>query len=277
MKANNVAFQKMLVAHYIENVPEDCKKNIVYVIQGDGIWEIRKNVLGTFTTRICKEKIPGLVSNMKEGWELNVPLIPVKLLNSALSFFKEVYKIHKTEAHLQFYYDTETEEYILHCPKQTVGPASVRYENDSEFNNCILVLEMHSHASMSAFFSSTDNEDEKSDRFFGVVGKVCNYNTEMKFRLSVGGRKIDVDESDIFDIDLNDKDFPEEWIDNVKKEEPKVTKIKEDSQLFLLPPDDLENIDRFFDDDHLFSKHDKYDDFWQKYFPENPSFRKGKV
>ena len=157
---------------------------------------------------------------MEESWIPNVPKIPLSLLYSTVNFFREIYKKMKSEVYVQFYYDVKEEEYILHCPDQTVSGASVNYKNDEEYqnDNFVLVLEMHSHGSMGAFFSGTDDKDEKADRFFGVVGHVSRQDPEMKFRLCLGGKATEVSMFSIFQSEEYDTTFPEEWLDKVKEE-----------------------------------------------------------
>lgn len=221
--------EKMMVAHCIEEVPEDCKKSVIYIMQGDGIYERRKNRLGTFTTRIAEVEIPGLKKDLEEDWELNVPKIPATYLGTTVAFFRNIYKKHSSEVFLQFFYDLEKEEYILHCPKQTVSGASVRYTNDENFEDDtkILVFEIHSHGNMGAFFSGTDDSDEKADRFYGVIGNITQHFPDMKIRLSVGGRTSDVDVDEIFDVDeemYHLENYPKDWAERIKEE--KVKKVR---------------------------------------------------
>jgi len=221
-----MALQKMLVGHFIEDIPENFNKKVAYVWQGNGIWEVRKLPLGTFVT--CKEKfnVPGLKQTLEEGWSLNVPKIPATLLDVTLSFFREIYDKHSSEVFLQYFYDTEKEEYILHCPEQTVGPGSVNYKRDTDYEKGkILVFEIHSHGSMGAFFSGTDNADEKDDRFFGVIGRVKQYYPELKIRLSMGGYKQDINVEDIFNLDESDyhkESFPSEWVGRIREKKVKI-------------------------------------------------------
>jgi PRTRC genetic system protein A len=224
-----LAIHKMLVGHCVEEVPGDLKKKVIYVWQGNGIWEIRNLRLGTFTTHIHEFKTPGLDCNLKEGWALNVPKIPATLLDMTLSFFRKIYDKHSSEVFLQYFYDEKSKEYLLHCPKQKVSGASVSYERDEKFETRekILVFEIHSHGSMGAFFSGTDDKDEKDDRFFGVIGKVKKFYPEMKLRVSVGGRRREISVEDIFDIDegnYHEESFPQEWVKKIQKQ--KVRKFK---------------------------------------------------
>lgn len=220
-------FQKLLVGHFIEEIPDNHNKKVAYVWEGEGIWEIRKLPLGTFTTHIHKFKTPGLQSTLEEGWELNVPKIPATLLDVTLSFFRQIYSKHSSEVFLQYFYDIDKKEYTIHCPQQSVGPASVNYKRDFEYEKGkILVFEIHSHGSMGAFFSGTDDRDEKDDRFFGVIGNIKNYYPDIKIRVSVGGRRKEISIEDIFNLEegsYNVESFPAEWINRIKEDKVKVS------------------------------------------------------
>jgi len=289
---DKLLLQRLVVGHFIEKIPEDCLKSVIYVMQGDGIYERRKNRLGIFTTRITEIDIPGLGSDLKDGWELAVPRVPVSLLGTAVAFFRKVYAMHHSEAFVQFFYDADTKEYLLHCPKQTVSGASVKFERDVEFEtpSRILVMEIHSHGNMGAFFSGTDDKDEKDDRFYGVVGKVSDFFPQMKLRLSMGGYIREVNINDIFDIDeemYHAETFPSDWpnrIEKRKKEDKRGKKRERDlviypghdrqAELFggdaLGTPYGMGNgnasdlYNKHFDGDHLYSPNDvvKEDDFY---------------
>lgn len=237
-KEKEIALQKLMVGHFIEEIPEDCKKKVVYVLQGNGFWERRTNRVGTFTSHIHRFKVPGLNSNLKETWELNVPRIPAKILVQIVSFFRKIHRTYNSEVFVQVFYDFETGEYFPHVPKQTVSGASVHYVNEfAHDSNKSLVFEIHSHNTMSAFFSGTDDADEKSDRFYGVVGRLDQYFPEMKLRLSVGGRFQEVDVDELFDIDQNETHyaevFPAEWMGKVSEQKFKVRKYRGGKKVYV--------------------------------------------
>jgi PRTRC genetic system protein A len=243
-----LALQKMIIGHYVEKVPKNCKKKLCYIMQGDGVWEIRRNKLGTFTTHVVDYEIPGLTSDIEEGWELEVPLIPADFLVKIVTFFKKINTLYDSEVFLQIFYDFKDCEYIIHCPKQRISGASVRYDNDDTMQdiNKVLVLEIHSHNTMGAFFSSTDDADEKGDRFFGVVGRIDKFFPEIKLRLSAGGVKSDVEVDELFDIEndvYHTDNYPAEWLKNIKKETFKVKKFRGNRYQVYFPhkPSDLLN------------------------------------
>ena len=217
-----ISMQKQVVGHFIEKIPNDCEKNIIFVMQGDGIWEVRRTRIGEFYNHRHECNIPGLEINLEEGWALNVPKVPKSLLDKSIAFFKKVEEKYQSEAYLQFFYDTKEEVYHLHCPKQVVSGASVNFENDKTFSDpkYIQVLEVHSHSTMGAFFSGTDDNDEKEDRFYGVIGKITQTFPEMKFRLMSGETEYELDVSDIFDMGESEEDYPDEWINRIKKSKP---------------------------------------------------------
>lgn len=265
-----IALQKMMVGHFVEKIPEGCTKKVIYIMQGDGVYEQRINKLGKFTTKVAKLDIPGLESTLSEGWELNVPKIPISLLGTTVSFFRKIYAEHSSEVFLQFYWDTESNEYIVHCPKQTVGGASVRYDNDEMFSdaNKILVFEIHSHGNMGAFFSGIDDRDEKADRFFGVIGNISKFFPDVKLRLSVGGSKVEVNVEDIFDLDeemYHAETYPKDWAERIQKAKAQVVHVGggRHRQFELWNGEDKEMMDlvsQFESRDHLYSQYECFKD-----------------
>ena len=72
--------------------------------------------------------------------------------------------------------------YHLREPVQTRSGASVEYE---KLPNS--VMDIHSHGSMKAFFSVTDNMDEQGLRLYMVVGRLDTLLPEVELRLGVYG------------------------------------------------------------------------------------------
>lgn len=267
-----ISLEKLMVGHFIEKIPENCAKKVCYVLQGDGLWERRINALGTFYTHKEKFQVAGLHSHMEEGWELNVPKIPVEILISIVSFFRKINKKFDSEVFVQVFYDTEKEEYIAHVPKQEVSGASVVYVNDEDFDltNKILVFEVHSHNTMGAFWSSIDDADEKSDRFYGVIGKVNQYYPEMLIRLSVGGERSDIDIEDIFEVSTDKtyaENFPAEWLTKVSKQQKVKVRVnrREEKEGYIQEHFDVSDLN--FDEDQF---NDRYK---SEYKPIDPDER----
>lgn len=199
---------------------ENMTKPINYVVRGDGIWEIRQNEVGVFCIQHAKGQFPGFPKENNGPWfGLRHGLIPYPLLEEIKYFFKDICDDSKDEVYVQIFWDEEKEEYFNYCPKQKVSTGSVEYERDTELEaRATLVLEIHSHNTMGAYFSSIDNDDEKGDRLFGVIGHLNKLEPEMKFSYVCGGKRQECDVSLIFEEAPEGKElYPREWRDRVTK------------------------------------------------------------
>lgn len=181
---------------------ENINKKIVYALRSEGLFEIRKNSVGIFVIKreTFTNKLPGFPKEpTTEGFIMNYGKIPGELFQEIIAFFKDICDESKDEVYVQTFWDPQEQKYFNHVPKQTVSGASVRYDRDVDLEQrCVLVLETHSHNTMSAFFSGTDNADEKADRFFGVVGELNKPSPAMLFSFVCGGKRISIKTEDIF-------------------------------------------------------------------------------
>ena len=125
-------------------------------------------------------KIPGLKS-MNEGVILDKGKIPVVILKAIINFFKKVHEVHNTEC-IVLLFMNEKDEYFLFVPKQKTSAASVDFDRPTDLENkYTLVAEIHSHNTIGAMWSSTDDGDEKAMRFYGVIGNIDEALTDIKF------------------------------------------------------------------------------------------------
>lgn len=74
-------------------------------------------------------------------------------------------------------------EYTVFIPEQKGTWTAVKYESKEQD----VILEVHSHPEMSAFFSEIDNQDEKGFRLYGVCSVIDGKAEEFIFRISVYG------------------------------------------------------------------------------------------
>lgn len=86
--------------------------------------------------------------------------------------------------------------YHFYIPVQDKSAGGVTYEVGAS-----VVLEMHSHGHMGAWFSSTDNIDETGLKLYGVVGKL-NATPIVKLRIGVYGYFRELFWSEVFDGSL---------------------------------------------------------------------------
>ena len=71
------------------------------------------------------------------------------------------------------------------------------------------LIEIHSHHTMRAFFSVTDNKDEQGFRIYGVIGRVDNqrdFPTEMRLRVGIYGHFWEIPASQVLSMPWGVKD-----------------------------------------------------------------------
>jgi PRTRC genetic system protein A len=179
-----------------------------WFIAGNGKWLIQKNKALFAGLKKSNEGIPTLPeSKLSNAFiSLTYGKIPQEILNQIVAFFRAVMAKHGgSEAFCQVYWDLQESKYVVHVPSQVVSGAAVRYDatknlDKSNPERYVFVYECHSHNSMSAFWSGTDNADENDLRVYGVFGKLNNEKWEHKQRTIVGEQDIDVPLELIFDI-----------------------------------------------------------------------------
>lgn len=196
-------------------------KPINFFHASNGVFEIRKNEIGTFCIKINQQSN----ANKEEFYpfmKLNLPKIPKEELFKIQKFFYAVCDIYgPNEAMVHIYWDKVNKKYVTVALEQRVSAAHVSYKRNKEYelnDDMLLVMDIHSHDTMSAFFSGTDNRDEKETRLFGVIGRVLSPTMDMKFRYGVANKFVDLDIKDIFAESVKfyrDVEFPSEWLDKL--------------------------------------------------------------
>lgn len=199
---------------YSVGMPKKFEKKINYVLAGNGGVEIRENEIGVFSA--VTKKVPGL-DPIREGLLMKLPKIPFAILLQIMSFFKDINNRYGTEAIVQIYWDRQKKEYFCSCPRQEVSGASVDFKRDKEKEKrYLLVADVHSHNEMGAFFSGTDDRDEKEIRLFGVIGNIRDPLPDVQFRASSGNGSAEISLEDIFETR---REYPKSWFKQIKIKE----------------------------------------------------------
>lgn len=152
--------------------------------------------------------------------------IPVKFLYQIEKFFRSVMEANKgqnLEAQAFCIWNPSL-GYHIRIPEQTVSGASVSYDWKNflaEDGSDVIVLDLHSHNSMGAFFSGTDDRDDNGNcTISGVIGEMNKASPAMVFRFNLlGNMKVNnLKVEDIFVQEGQDFEVPAEWLGQVKKE-----------------------------------------------------------
>jgi hypothetical protein len=206
--------------------PEAYDKPTNIVVAGNGIFRVVKTPVALFKSKISDipagSKIPGL-QDMTEGPELLIPKIPLKYLIMVLTFYKDVHAKDKTEASALFFWNHNEEELpkkytdntevkgliedgqlVIYCPQQKNSGTLSQFGDDGMVNylreHCTPLCETHSHHTMDAFWSGTDDANENMTQFYGVWGKINDEQPKFLFRWVCGDKKVNIDASVLFDI-----------------------------------------------------------------------------
>jgi PRTRC genetic system protein A len=162
------------------------------------VFEMRNTEMGRFVTPAASDDI---MREVKAGFIPALPLIPLKHLRDIIEFFKMMAKDGNNEALANIYWDKQDEVFITDIPQQSVSAFSVKGEKNPAYDNdrYIHYMDIHSHNTMRAFFSATDDADEKATRVYAVVGNVLSFFPEIKVRISNGGKFMEIEPGIVFE------------------------------------------------------------------------------
>jgi len=219
-----------------EDKLEDLKlEETCYLLGGFGLYMYKSNELFKSLARCNVPNSPEVKPYIDAS---KLPKIPRRYMDQAICFFKKIYELHKSEAALILYWNKT--EFKWSCPKQSVTGGSVSYKEDHPGDGWLAILHMHSHASMSAFHSGTDDKDEQYvDGYNITIGKMNTDSYEFECRIMLGKAQEKCTMSDIIENWVVNSEFPNEWLNNVESASSKIHTPVTGGQLSLFP-----NIER---------------------------------
>lgn len=231
--------------------------SIFYVVAKDGIY--LKKSMGHFDT-VSKVDGISILGECESFAVLHIAKIPVRKFAQILSLFRAVYGKYKAEVNVILHYNIKRKRFRIDIPPQGVTGASVNYENGLEtYSGYTRIGTIHSHASMSAFHSGTDQGDEEGwdglhitlgkmgDKYFDISCSVMSnkerfmvnpedyiegiqlieYAPEVKYQSYryIGGVKEEIKPITKLGWDLiaeeKDYKFPKKWMERIDQYKPK--------------------------------------------------------
>lgn len=194
-------------------------KAIVLLPSSDGrLYQMRKTPVGIFTAQAdILPEFPPVIP----GFQMTVPKIPMHLLLFIWDFFAGLSERYELEALVHILYDTRRNKYTVRVPKQKLTHVSVDSVMEEEYpEHMIHVMDIHSHNTMPAKFSSIDDDDEKPTRLYAVMGRLDKVLPEITVRASCGGKFIPVEPADVFDIKSTSFPHPKIWDEKIELPNP---------------------------------------------------------
>ena len=187
-----------------------------FLLAKNGFYKVFKNA--EIETQIKLEKLPGMLqeenSNSVVKWI--GPKLPISTFWFVRDLFIKIYEKHKAEFDVQLYWSDKEQKFYVRVPHQRISGASVDWElrdDDAWYCNEEYVQDnstlpddvrhfgrIHSHNVMGAFWSGTDENDQKTQEYGIqiVMGKITTA-LEYKCRIVYNGNLQDVEFSDVVD------------------------------------------------------------------------------
>ena len=196
---------------------EQSDKAIAYIPAQDGrVYEMRRNEIGTF---IAPSLHIAELEDIRAGFQMSLPRLPANLLTQIIAFFRRVCVDYgrDVEALVNVLWDREKGEYVLHVPPQRIDKVSVETDLSAQPNpeRYLHVMDVHSHNTMAARFSRTDDLDEQATRLYMVIGRLDRYYPDIRCRFACGGRHVEIPAEQV--CERTDVPFAPEWLEAVRE------------------------------------------------------------
>jgi len=174
--------------------------DIYYIVAKEGIFLKKK--LGIMES-IAPVKNISILNSVSTMAKMHIKKIPGTKFARTVAFFKEVYKQYFAEAIVLLFYDENLKTYKIVAPPQKVTAAACDYNKGMSIDGMQMIGTIHSHASMSAFHSGTDDKDEEHfDGLHITIGNLNKENVSITASIVANGHRFVVE--------------PEEYIDKLK-------------------------------------------------------------
>jgi len=151
-----------------------------YVLAGNGLFKRARSAHITAVIPVATARVAGL-PELSQVFRVRPGRIPGRALHIILDDARR----HAQAGREQLYqFCVDAQRIRLVRPSQKATSAKVRYKLDGDQRD--LLCDIHSHHTMRALFSSTDDGDELAFRFYAVIGNLLR-KPEILLRLGVYG------------------------------------------------------------------------------------------
>lgn len=165
-----------------------------YVMAQQGVVKVAECEMFAGSVNVAPGCIKGLPIYPSIGGVLYVPRIPFSLLATVLDHARRAGDV-LTPVEQMYHFHWIEGQWRVSVPKQVATAGAVTYQGG---NAPTIVMDLHSHHSMRAYFSPTDDRDEQGFRFYAVIGRIYEQ-PEIVVRLGVYGDFIGIPASTLFE------------------------------------------------------------------------------
>lgn len=165
-----------------ETLPPLTALGYEYVVAGNGLFiRAEDSRLAALVPIADDLTLHGLVA-LEPSVEFKLPRVPEAYL---LAVWQSARRHLPNEAMYQLLCDDKRWRIVM--PRDIASPTPISLDFDDDSNT---VIDLHSHARTEAFFSPTDDSDERGLRGYCVVGKVDTEQPEVLCRVGVYGHHL---------------------------------------------------------------------------------------
>lgn len=159
-----------------------------YVLAGNGLFVRAADSRMAAMVKVAPARLHGLEAAIPY-FHLKLPKVPAGALPALMTHARGQLP---DEAMYQFYWDDKF--WRCRAPRSVAGASLIQFEDDGQ-----AVVDLHSHGTIGAFFSSTDNADEAGLRFYAVVGALLTARPEIALRVGVYGHHWIIPAASVFE------------------------------------------------------------------------------
>lgn len=165
--------------------------------KGDVAWQ--DTDIGVFFSKWSKKKDDTPIA--VDFAHSKLPKVPYSILKAIVTEFQ---KDLSRETMVFIMWNTIMKQYYLAMPEMVTSKVSIDYYASAPEmmeRGDLLFMTVHSHNTMPAFWSDTDNEDECYTGLFGVIGRLDQANPMVRIRCGVEGCFKELALDDIFEAE----------------------------------------------------------------------------
>ncbi len=168
--------------HRSRSLPPNDALAYQYVLAAAGVYLRAENGFFDVLLPIARCPIRGLAP-LKPRFRLKVPRLPGRLLAAVLADARRARRPDGSLNEALYHFRHDGARVRVVKPPQRAGAGSVV---GAESGAADVLLDLHSHGNMRAFWSATDDGDEQGFRAYGVIGRL-DTRPEIRLRLGVYG------------------------------------------------------------------------------------------
>lgn len=164
-----------------EMVSDGCR----YIVAKNGLWrEVRSDFIHCLLPIAVRKGLTVPYGELHPFVNIRVPTVPGEMW---LEFKQAAIAAMPNECAGGILFNKKLKTWRL-CMRESISasPVRVHYKEVQLQADEVLVVDIHSHGNLEAFFSDTDDRDDKgSIRFSAVMGRVGSANPQLRSRLCV--------------------------------------------------------------------------------------------